>query len=173
MNEVWKDIPDFGGKYQVSNLGKVRSVDRWSTHGRWGNGAKRFLKGRMLSQSVASTGYYVVGFRGKGNMNKREVHSLVALAFLGPRPAKNHVHHKNENKLDNRVSNLEYKLNGKHASEHNRGSKAANSKLTEKDVIKIRELLAKGVTQVELSAHYGVAQAHISTIKLRKSWRHI
>jgi hypothetical protein len=173
MNEVWKDVVGYEGKYQASNLGQVRSVDRWVTHGRWGGDAKRFLKGNLLSQSVASTGYYVVGFRGKKNTDKKEVHALVALTFLGERPAKHHTHHIDENKLNNNISNLEYKSSSNHSSHHHKGESNYNAKLTAAKVLKIREMIKQGQRQVDIAAHFGVNQVQISKIKLGKTWQHV
>jgi predicted XRE-type DNA-binding protein len=174
MIEEWKDIPGKEGRYQVSNLGNVRSLTHTAPHGRY-PGKTRVMKGRVLKQSIASTGYPVVAYRSDGNHHKLEVHALVAAAFLvRPTATGWHVHHRDGDKTNNRIENLVYKTKSAHMSEHNRGEGHRSVKLNEAQVRNIRSLLQlKYVTQKQIAEIYGVAQAHISTIKLRKSWKHI
>jgi len=107
MNEIWKDIDNHPG-YQVSNKGAVRSIDRYITTS---NGSKMFCKGRVLTPQADRRGYLRVGFGWKGA--HEYVHRLVANAFIeNPDPIKlTQVNHKNEDKTDNRVENLEYCTN--------------------------------------------------------------
>ena len=101
MTEVWKDIEGFEGRYQVSNLGEVRSLDQQC----W-NGHVFFLKrGRVLKQKMSTSGYMRVSL---GKDNDRYVHRLVAGAFLPNADGLPQVNHKDENKLNNRVENLEW-----------------------------------------------------------------
>jgi hypothetical protein len=175
-NEVWKDVIGEEGRYQVSSLGQVRSVARYVRSSRWNAHDKRFNPARVLKQSVATTGYYVVGFPAEGNRTcKREVHTLVAAAFLGPRPAQHHTHHINENKLDNRPENLVYISHSNHSHFHGISERPKrNARFTREDVLKIRAMLAEGnYTQWEIAHMYGAHQAQISAIKRRIQWKHI
>jgi len=92
MQEIWKPIPGYEGRYEVSNLGRVRSFVR--------NYAGVFLK-----PGKASHGYYTVSL---GSKNSRTLHSLVAETFIGPRPAGQEVLHKDGSRTNNCVENLRY-----------------------------------------------------------------
>lgn len=103
--EVWKDVSGFEGYYQVSNLGRVRSLDRkvWSEK----RGIFHFQKGRVL-KPVNIHGYWRVLLSKDGKPAKAIVHRLVAGAFL-PNPENlEYVNHKDENKSNNRLENLEW-----------------------------------------------------------------
>lgn len=100
--EVWRDIDGYEGLYQVSNYGRVKSLDRYvSTKIRGVN--TRLHKGRNLSLNVTEDGYYHVALCKNGKSRTITVHILVAKAFI---PNQNNypcVNHKDENKLNNFV----------------------------------------------------------------------
>lgn len=103
--EIWKDIKGFEGRYQVSNMGRVRSLDRWTLNDR-----PYFLKGMMLKLSLnKGKGYLRVSLsEGHRNYKHYEVHRLVALHFVPGYKEGLVVNHKNEIKTDNRAENLEW-----------------------------------------------------------------
>ena len=103
MEEVWKDVVGYEGLYQVSNLGRVRSLDR-KTKNRNGLITKR---GRILSPFIYG-GYYCIGLSVLGCKHNKKIHRLVAESFL-PNP-NNYpiINHKDENKLNNNADNLEW-----------------------------------------------------------------
>ena len=106
VQEVWKDIDGFVGLYQVSNLGRVKTLKKEI---RIGNiiGTK---PERILKPIIQHSGYAHVGLWKGGICKQSRVHRLVAYAFC-PNDAtlfKDQVNHKNENKLDNRADNLEW-----------------------------------------------------------------
>jgi hypothetical protein len=105
QTEIWRDIPEYKGLYQASNMGKIRSLDRYVNNQANGK-AKRLAKGRVLKTFTAGAGYEYVVLSVNQNKKKVAVHRLVAQAFLGVSELT--VNHINENKKDNRVSNLEY-----------------------------------------------------------------
>lgn len=97
MEEIWKDIKDFEGHYQVSNLGRIKSI--------------KFGKEIILKQHNNKGGYYYVCLLKNGKHKNYYVHRLVAQAFL-PNPYKlPQVNHKDENKTNNNVDNLEWCTN--------------------------------------------------------------
>ena len=101
-DEIWKDIPGYEGKYQVSNLGRIRSLDRWIVN-RLG---KRYRhRGRVLKPCPNNLGYMRVDL---GKRNSVRVHVQVMAAFVGPRPDGMVIAHGNGNCSDNRLANLRY-----------------------------------------------------------------
>lgn len=99
MSEEWRPIPGFPG-YEVSDLGRVRSLDRDGLDG-------RRLKGRVLRPGV-SRRYRVVSLRRAGRTVTNGIHELVLLAFVGPRPEGAVTRHLNGDGADNRLVNLAY-----------------------------------------------------------------
>ena len=103
--EIWKPVVGFEGYYEVSNYGNVRSVDRMVKHSK---GGFRLYKGKVLSTNLSVDGYRLVHLS-KLNVSKmKRVNRLVAEAFI-PNPMNlETVNHKDENKLNDNVENLEW-----------------------------------------------------------------
>lgn len=106
MEELWKDIPGFKGYYQASNLGRVRSLDRY-VRGKHPD-SQVLRKGRILSPKVTNKGYLETTLMVEGKCYYKRIHQLIALAFLPNPNDYPHINHINENKQDNRVENLEW-----------------------------------------------------------------
>lgn len=101
MEEIWKDIKDYEGKYQVSNLGRVRSLDR-----KVGNHPR---KGKVLKPCVNRNGYLSVNLYSKNTNRKvKSVHRLVAQSFIPNIEGKLEVNHIDGNKQNNKIDNLEW-----------------------------------------------------------------
>lgn len=107
MKEIWKNVPikEYEGLYQVSNLGRVRSKDRW-IHQK--NNSKSFKKGRILKSLSNDKGYYKVVLCNKPHRKRFYVHRLVALAFIPNLNNLPEINHKDENTHNNCASNLEW-----------------------------------------------------------------
>lgn len=100
MQEIWKDIEEFEGLYQVSNFGRVKSFRQSSRFGK----PKEFI----LKPTLINSGYHVVTLYSKNKRKKIQVHRLVAITFI-PNPENFPcVNHKDENKLNNNLENLEW-----------------------------------------------------------------
>ena len=105
--EQWKPIQEFNGEYEVSNLGRVRSMKRY-----------KGVVGRIMPQTIQRTGYYAVTFHMNNKAYCRKVHRLVIEAFTPNPDNLPTINHIDGNKLNNHVSNLEwctYQENMQHA----------------------------------------------------------
>lgn len=105
QEEIWKDVVGYEGLYQVSNKGRVKSAPRQLP---LPTGALYKRKERMLTPYVCNNGYYVVLLRAYGKQKLATIHRLVAIAFI-PNPHNlPFINHKDENRLNNNVDNLEW-----------------------------------------------------------------
>ena len=115
MREIFKDIHDYESLYQVSNLGRVKSLERVTKHNQ--NGIKR-VKECILKQSLSS-GYPKVTLHKRGVRNSKRVHQLMAIAFLGHRPngLRMVINHIDFNPLNNNLDNLEIVTNRENSNQ--------------------------------------------------------
>jgi hypothetical protein len=100
MKEVWKDIEGYENVYQVSNLGRVKSLERWVISNR----GKRLVKERILKANITPNGYVVVAL---GIKNVKNVHRLVLETFY-PIDKKMDVMHLDNDKTNNNLDNLKW-----------------------------------------------------------------
>lgn len=107
-NEVWRDIPleEFSGRYQVSSLGRIRSLDYYCKTSR--GDSHRLVKGRIRKLTKQKSGYMMIGVCVNKKNKNYLVHRIVAFAFLQEIEGKDQINHIDENKKNNRVSNLEW-----------------------------------------------------------------
>ena len=103
--EVWKDVLGYEGYYQVSNLGRVKSLDREIIHKRYGT---QKLKGFILKDRLNHKGYLVSTFSKNGKNKEFFNHRLVLINFLGINNIKPQVNHIDKNKQNNNLYNLEW-----------------------------------------------------------------
>lgn len=172
MTENWKDIPKYDGRYAVSDLGRVLRKGRVSCIG-------RVLPDRIfIPQTALRGGYLMVSLVGSIRRTV-PIHSLVLLAFIGPRPHNHDVNHLNGIRTDNRLTNLEYCTRSKNELHKHRillscvGSKMWNAKLQESDIPQIRAMHAAGMTHQNISDKFKVSRRLIGGIVKRSRWRHV
>ncbi len=150
--EVWKSIPNYEGLYEVSNLGRVKSL---------ANNKNR--KERFLKPCISKTGYYYIGLYKNAIVKKYKAHQLVAISFLNHTPCGHDlvVDHINDNKIDNRVDNLQIVTTrfNSHKTQDNYSSKykgvnwhKASKKWTSQIIINKKKIYL-GLFKCELSAH--------------------
>lgn len=106
--EIWKDVPGYEGMYQASNLGRVRGVDRWLISKIKGKNVKSFRRGRILTPIANSDGYLRTKLSKDGKSNTIGIHRIVAITFV-PNPENlPEINHKDCNRENNSVENLEW-----------------------------------------------------------------
>lgn len=177
MKEEWKKVVGFESLYEVSNLGNVRTVSRISkaTEGRY-KGQEVGLK--LFKPTIAqNTGYLKITLTKNRIQTTPLVHRLVAEAFLEKITGKDEVNHKNGNKLDNSVSNLEWvsrKENIQHAVKNGfradvNGTKNPMSILTN-EMVKEIFLDNSGLKWKDLGKKYGVSYMAVYDIMTGRRW---
>lgn len=164
--EIWRDIPGYEGRYQVSDQGRVKSVGRiYIRHFKSGLRAPQRLAERILKPNTNTHGYPYVILRMGGRSFTREVHSLVAAAFLPKaQPGQTQVRHLDGDKTNPCVSNLAWGS----ASENQLdlyAYRGYHHRLTPEDVKEIRAELERGVKGRELAKRFNVSESNISEIK--------
>lgn len=165
MTEHWKPVVGFEGWYSVSDRGKVRR-DRAGPH---------TCVGKLLKGVPDDGGYLKVGLYAGGKRESTRIHTLVARAFIGVYPLGYEVHHEDDVKANNVLSNLSYMTKCEH--EKTRvpacGEKHGMAKLTEALVRTIRDRHADGMLQVEIAKLFNVSQQQVSAIVRRARWKHV
>jgi len=181
MKEEWRavTVEPFTEFYEVSSTGVVRSKDRDT---RYLNGLRR-RKGMILKTSVSYNGYErVMLCNGPDNDKILSVHRLVALSFVENKDGKPCINHIDGDKGNNQSYNLEwctYSENTRHGIRNGLmnfsvGEKHGNSKLTNADVLHIRQIyIPRVVTNKMIAAKYGVSVACIESVIKRETWTHI
>ena len=169
QKEVFKAIEEFEGLYAVSNLGRVKSLDRVIQKE---NLQECTIKGRILKPATAKNGYLTVCLSQEGYAQSLYIHKLVGMAFLGhtPNGMKEVIDHLNECKTDNRVQNLQVTTQRQNLSRRGGASKyvgvARNGK-NWRGYITIdgkRRELGTYPTQIEAYRAYQSALAQLETI---------
>ena len=177
-HSVWKDVPGYKGLYQVSDSGKVRSIDRViKDENQWGKHISH-RKGRDLAlHPTNKVGHLKVSLCRDGVVTQYLVHVLVWKAFKGVHDVINHL---NGKAWDNRLNNLQSGTqadNMRHARDYglwyHKGELAWGAKLTE-DKVKEMRLLRKAGTKLRVLADkFNVSEACCSNACTRNSWRHV
>lgn len=125
MVEIWKPVKDYEGLYEVSSAGNVRSLPRKTAYrGKF----SRTISGHVLKPRINRYGYGRVALARNGKSVNKSVHRLVAEAFLENPFHKPQVNHIDENKLNNRVENLEWVTNLENALHGSRVERISNSR---------------------------------------------
>lgn len=175
--EAWKDIFSYEGKYQISSLGRVKSLPRTGR-----------LQVKILKPHFKKGGYLEVSLSKNSSPRYCLISRLVAQAFIPNPQNKLYINHKNGVKKNNTTLNLEwctFQENEAHAIKlglkgplyqgYAKGEQVGTSKLLEKQVIEIRKLKFKNplLTQSELSERFKVSQSQIGRILRKQRWQHL
>lgn len=178
-DEIWKDIEGYNGLFQVSDLGRVRSINRKIIRK---DGIVYFKKNRVLIPFKTNSGYLRVTLLFTDKVPKyHSIHRLVALTFIPNLENKKTVNHKNGIKTDNRLSNLEWNTHSENVLHsikiglatynHQTGSNNRYAILTDEQVINIRNLSKQGLRQKDIRKIYNkVNQSTINRVVNYKTW---
>lgn len=167
MEENFKNIPGFDGEYQVSDMGRVKSLDRWV---KCKSGESRFYKGKTLKSTSDEYGRVSVGLSKKGKRKQYRIHCLVMLAFVGERPKGYSICHKDGDASNNTLSNLRYDTQSENSIDiYRQSEKSGMGKLSIEEVLEIRRLYKdKGFTYERLGKMFNVSIGAIGKIITRK-----
>jgi hypothetical protein len=165
MEEIWKDVPDYEGLYQVSNFGRVKSLPKEWVSGR---GIKKH-NGKILKGGKNSSGHLIVCLSKDSIKRTFCAHQLVAMAFLGHIPNRMElvVDHINDDPSDNRVENLQIvtqrfnsrKTQGKYSSKYKGVSWDKNGNKWRAQIIISGKVKHLGLFNCELKAHQAYKNA--------------
>ena len=108
LEEIWKDIKDYEGIYQVSNLGRVKSIARKVKYSRGNHSYYQYQQERLLSANQKSNGYLEYSLYKDSKRTHKYIHRLVADAFIDNSNNLPVVNHIDEDKQNNKVDNLEW-----------------------------------------------------------------
>ena len=175
MSETWKDIQGYEGFYQVSSLGRVKSLARRVPN----NGSYQDRPEKILSQSTHyKNGYKSVVFTVNRKQKRLLVHRLVLMTF-NPIEENLEVNHIDGNKDNNCLFNLEWstrKQNVNHAFDSDLmcvGESHHNTFLKEKEVAHIKFLINKGCSNRDIALKYKVKTSLIYSIKRGRTWKKV
>lgn len=167
--EEWRPIPGYEA-YEASSFGRIRRSAR-------GKGTRA---GKVRKPSTLPNGYLVVDLWIGGVRRKMYVHRAVALAFHGvPKFPNAEAAHRNRQKADNRPGNLRWATRKENEADklaHGTllvGSRHSNSKVTEADVLVMRQRRAAGDTLEAIAEDFGVCFQNVGLICQGKTWTHL
>jgi hypothetical protein len=178
--EIWKSISRFNGEYEVSNEGRCRSTEKVIMKS---NGITYKRVSKILKPALQVDGYLKCAFSFEGRLITKPLHRLVAETFISKPSEYLEVNHKDCNKTNNHVDNLEWVTkseNLKHAYNNGllkpkRGSSNGNSKLTWCQVEEIRALANTGTRYYNrkgIAEKYGISECRVKEIvnKRKNNW---
>ena len=167
--ENWKPVYGYEDIYHVSDHGRVKRLV-----------GKRSRNERLLKPGVMTVGYLFVALCKNGVPKIHSIHRLVARAFIGPCPDGHEVNHKNFNRIDNHISNLEYMTKAENIRHGNakpkkhtslRGPMLPNVVLTEDQVRKIRTLGKTGEKGKDIATQLEIKRYLVYSVLSNKSWK--
>ena len=179
VEEIWRPVVGLENMFEVSNQGRVRTVQRKVRFiSKQGAQSWRVKASRVLAQQQINSGYLIVHMHHDNKRTAATVHSLVAAAFLGPRPVGADVCHNNGRKTDNRAENLRYdSRTNNHLDRIAHGTiydGATRAKLTPAVVRLLRGLNDNGdLDQTAVAKAYGVTSEAIRRAVKGETWRYV
>lgn len=171
-SEAWKDVIGWDGLYEVSSMGRVRSIPRKAMT----QFGERTYGGLPISPIKMSNGYLAVNLTNKDRRQQRTIHTLVLEAFIGIRPDGADACHNNGRRDDPRLTNLRWdtrRSNHADKAQHGTaqvGERHGNAKLSDHQV---REIRSVGMSPSQVAAIFGISRSNAKKIVHGYSWKHI
>lgn len=158
--EVWKSINGYNGLYEISSIGRVKSVERFvEVTSKLGKKYARHLKEKILDATKDRWGYLYVSLSKNGLEEKRKIHQLVAEAFIPNPYGYDDIHHINHDKTNNRIENLMWMNGNEHNAMHMKES--LSKRIDQIDCI-TGEVLHQWESAMDAKRALGYSQGHIS-----------
>lgn len=168
-NEIWKPVLGYEGVYEISSLGRLRTISR---------------NGKAIEPAVRAMGFYASRYVQTiltkfGKTKTVNIHSMVCEAFHGPRPAGEWARHLDGDRRNNRANNLAWGTSKENMADQYAhgtrimGERCPSSRLTSEGVRKIRKMLTTGMSQTDIASASGISQATVSAIKTGRLWGHV
>lgn len=161
MEEIWKPVVGFEGLYEVSNYGNVRSLSHRQSFEFRDTIRTRTIKGKMLKPAIVD-GYHRVQLFKDGVGYNKPVHRLVAIAFIENPNEYPMINHRDENRTNNRVDNLEWCTSKYNANYGNASAKKSAARSKPCMAIYPNGTIRAFESTLEAGKALGVAQSHIS-----------
>jgi NUMOD4 motif/HNH endonuclease len=171
IEEIWKPINEFIGLYEISNLGRVRSLDREITV-QSGHHQKRRYRGRILKGSTDAHGYQRICLWRGNKQTGAIVHRLVLEAFVRKMEADEEGNHLDFDKRNCALENLEISTTAENMSHATNAGRMAK-KLTDDQVRQIKRSLDRCETRQSLAYRFGVSYRMIRLIDIGELWRRV
>lgn len=171
--ERWAAIPGFFGLYEVSTLGRARSLPRSTACG--------VLGGRFLKPSSASNGYLRITLSSGGVNHRMSLHRAVLLSFVGECPAGSECRHLDGARANCALDNLAWGTRSENARDRirhgthvdNRGERHGMARLSNEDAAEIRRFRRAGRLLAEIASKFHTSQATVSRICTGRGWIHV
>jgi hypothetical protein len=178
MTEEWKVLPQTNNLYMVSNLGRVRTVERVCFRS---NGRRHTIKEKVLKPAIDGNGYQRVGLSVDEKLVTFKVHRLVASVFCENINNLNEVNHKDGNKLNNNKENLEWVTRSENVLHAFRsglakplsGEKNPSAKISEMEALTIKTFLDAGYGPTKIAKLFKKSIHIIKDISRGKTWKYV
>lgn len=155
MKEVWKDIPDYEELYQISNFGRV----------------KNFKRNKLITINNKQSYLKVILWK-NNKMKNMLIHRILAIVFIKNPNNYPCINHKDGNKLNNSLNNLEWvthSMNNKHA--YDTGLKVKEGVFNEKDLINIKYMVNSGISQRKIANKLNVDRSTVQRVISGKTYK--
>ena len=164
VKEFWKNIPNHEG-YEASNLGRIRSKKRYVKNG---DDSYRLINDKILKPYMGNKNLYTsVSIRCNGLRKTKRVHQLIAITFLKKQNIDDVINHKNFDRTDNRLCNLEYISTRKNT---NKKHLKSSSKYVGVCFMKDKNKWASYITHLKRNIHLGFYETEIKAFDARKKY---
>jgi hypothetical protein len=176
--EIWKDCVGYEGFYQVSDLGRVRSLDRRIPVNRATGKEYKSMKGKILRPAICNGGLHLILSDNNGTKKTVKIHNLVLEAFVGKRPQNYEAcHFPDSSYSNNKLSNLRWdtkennERDKRYNNTDNRGERHGMAKLKNEQVINIKKMINSGrYRDSEIANMFNIDSGIVYSIKKQITW---